>query len=349
MSTKNWLKENHLMTNEIFLEISMLLCFIGIGTIGRILLVGWNFQPFPNFEIIMVITFLAVIFLKPALAIFVPIVSMILSDLLLGNAILVGNQMNRIVLFTYSGFVMIALLGISSKNRWRKHLARIRLKSIGVAAGLGIGFVLIYDVWTNIGWWYLIYPHTIEHLAGVFTAGIPFMIYHMISGVVTFVAVALPVLSMIKHEVPAPLRIKNVQRAIVAAVAVALIGLSFTGTAVEVPEKSEIWLEQTDETSVTMIISGDNWQIEDNIVAYPEDTVFTILEAFAERNKITCKYTYYEEFDSVLIDSINGDVNGDEGRYWQYYVNDKIPMIGCDKYNVSNGDVIQWKFETLPY
>ena len=49
--------------NKIIKDILFFLIFVIIGTIGRTLLVGWELQPFPNFEIIMVITFISVIYL----------------------------------------------------------------------------------------------------------------------------------------------------------------------------------------------------------------------------------------------------------------------------------------------
>jgi len=356
MEIKNLLKDADIKTKKgVFFEILLLIGFIAIGTIGRTLLVGWNLQPFPNFEIIMVLTFLAFIFLRPTIAIFV-LLSMVFSDLLLGNPIFVGSQMNRIVLFTYSGFAMIALITIFNRSRFRKGLGKLKLKNIGIAAGLGIGFVLIYDVWTNFGWWYLIYPHTAETLGAVFAAGVPFMIYHMISGVFTFVVIALPVVSFVSSEykIEMPLKIKNIHKIPVAALALCLIALSFTGTAMQIPEKSEIWLEKSDETSVKMVIIGDGWRIEDNIFAYDGDTAFSILEKCSLRNDFSFEYTYYEQFDSVLIDSINNDVNGDGGKYWQYYAStyengESPPMVGCDKYEVSNGDYIVWSFEAVPW
>ena len=350
MKIKNLLKEIK-NNNKVFSDILLLIGFIGLGTIGRTILVGWNLQPFPNFEIIMVMTFLAAVLLRPTMAIFVPLFSMIFSDLLLGNSIFVGSQMNRIILFTYSGFAMVALISLFKRDKFRKSLGEMRLKNIGIAAGLGIGFVLIYDVWTNIGWWYLIYPHTANSLAAVFTAGIPFMIYHIISGAFTFVAIALPVVSFVsvEHKLEMPFKIKNTHKIVVAAVALCLIVLSFTGTAMQVPEKTEVWLENSDETSVKMVIIGDGWRIEDNIVAYEGDTVFSILEKISARNDFPLEYTYYEEFDALLINSINNDVGGEGGKYWQYYVNSDIPMVGCDKYDVSNGDCVEWRFEVPPW
>jgi|GEM_PF-615790 len=338
---------------KLFLDFMLLIGFISLGTLGRTILVGWNLQPFPNFEIIMVVTFLAAIFLRPTIAFFVPLFSMIFSDLLLGNPIFVGSQMNRIVLFTYSGFVMIALVNIFNRDRFRKGLGELKLKNIGMAAGLGMGFVLIYDIWTNIGWWYLIYPHTPSSLATVFTAGIPFMIYHMISGVFTFVVIALPIVSYVsmEHKIEMPFKIKKFHKLPVAVVTISLIALSFTGTAMHVTKNSDVWLEKSDKTSVKIVIMGDGWKIADNIVAYDGDTVFSILEKCSTRNHFLIKYTYYEQFDSTLINSINNAVGGKGGKYWQYYVNngETPPMVGCDKYKVSNGDSIAWVFEVVSY
>ena len=98
-----------------------------------------------------------------------------------------------------------------------------------------------------------------------------------------------------------------------------------------------------------MVITGDGWTIKDNIIAYSGDTVFTLLERASSRNSFSLEYTYYEEFDAMLIDSINNVENGEDGKYWQYYVNEDIPMIGADKYIVSNGDYIEWRFEIVPY
>lgn len=335
-------------------NLQQLIVMIGLilfGTLGRYVLVGFGVQPFPNFEVIMVVTFLAVLLLRSAVALVVPLVSMIGSDLLIGNPIFVGDQMNRIVLFTYSGFALIALMNFVNRNRLWKGLGQFRLKTVGLLAGLGVGFVLIYDVWTNIGWWYLMYPHDAASLAAVFTAGLPFMVYHMISGVVTFVAIALPVLVYVskKTQLHLPFKLRMTQKVPIVIVVLGLIALSFTGTALKVPEKSEIWLEKSDQTSVYVVIMGEGWTITDHLVAYKGETVLSLLERCAERNDFTVEYTYYEQFDSTLIDSIHGVINGNDGKYWQYYVNGELPMIGADKCLISNGDSLKWSFEVVPY
>jgi hypothetical protein len=330
----------------------ILIGLIIFGTVGRYVLFGMGTQPFPNFEVIMVATFLAVLLLRSPIALLVPLVSMIGSDLLIGNPIFVGSQMNRIVLFTYSGFAIIALLNFFNRERLWNRFRQFRLSNVGLAAGLGVGFVLLYDVWTNVGWWYIMYPHNASSLAAVFSAGLPFMAYHMISGVVTFVVIAVPVLTYVARNKESiqlqPLKSRALYKVPAVLLVVGLIALSFTGTAMKVPQRSEVWLEKSNQTSVHVVIVGVTWTITDNLVAYPGETAFSLLERCSEKNGFTVQSTYYASFDSTLINSINNAVGGTDGRYWQFYVNGVLPSVGADKCPVSNGDSVTWSFEVPP-
>ena len=56
----------------------------------------------------------------------------------------------------------------------------------------GIIFAGIYDVWTNFGVFLLSYELTLENLILVYILGIPFMIYHLLSSIVTFSLLGFP-------------------------------------------------------------------------------------------------------------------------------------------------------------
>jgi hypothetical protein len=336
-------------------NLQQLITIIGLilfGTIGRYVLFGMGVQPFPNFEVIMVVTFLAIMLIRSPLALIVPLISMIGSDLLIGNPIFVGDQMNRIVLFTYSGFALIGLITLLNKDRLWGSLGQFRLKSVGLIAGLGIGSIILYDIWTNLGWWYLMYPHDVPSLIMVYTAGLPFMVYHLISGIVTFCAIGLPIIlyAAKKHDQMQlrPFHLKMIHKIPAMLLVLSLVALSFTGTALKVPQKSEVWVEKSNQTSVRIIISCDGWTLTDNLVAYQGDTAFSLLERSAQQNGFSVESTYYAQFDSTLINSINHAVGGTDGKYWQYYVNGKLPDVGADKCILINGDVLTWSFEVPP-
>jgi hypothetical protein len=335
-------------------NIGQLILMIGLivfGTLSRYLLVGAGLQPFPNFEIIMVVTFLAVMLMRSSLALLVPLITMISSDILLGNQIFMGDQMNRIVLFTYSGFAIIALLNLITRDRFWKGLRQVRIKSIGLIAGVGIGFVLLYDLWTNMGWWYLMYPHDASSLILVYSAGIPFMMYHLLSGLVTFCAIGAPVIFYYANKKEnvntQPLKLNRLHKVPALLVVVSLIALSFTGTAMNIPQNSEVWIEKSNQTSVRIEFVSPEWKLSENLIAYKDDTAFSLLKRCAEKHGFTVESTYYAEYDATWIDSINTIASGTEGKYWQYYVNGQLPIISADKFIVKNGDVLVWSFEKL--
>ncbi len=47
----------------------------------------------------------------------------------------------------------------------------------------------------------------------------------------------------------------------------------------------------------------------------------------------------------VLVTGMGGDVNGTDGKYWQYQVNAVSPMIGADQYELKADDVVLWEFK----
>lgn len=332
-------------------QILTMIVLIVIGTLSRYIFIGYGLQPFPNFELIMIVTFLAALLIKPTFAIIVPLSCMILSDILIGNPIFIGNQMNRIVIFTYTGFALIAVINIMFQEKLSPLFSKITIKTTGMVAGISIGFVLLYDIWTNFGWWYLMYPHNPSTFATVYLLGIPFMIYHIISGIVTFIVIGIPFMIFLqnRYDLTLPLKKPHLQKLPVLALSLILIVLSFSGTAARVPEKQDISLQDHDETTVHIVFMSEQWTVTDYLVAGNDETVFTILQKMSKRNDFNVEFTYYEEFDAILIDSINNIENGAEGKYWQYYVNGDIPMVGADNYPVENGDYIEWRFEIVPY
>ncbi len=78
------------------------------------------------------------------------------------------------------------------------------------------------------------------------------------------------------------------------------------------------------------------------------DTAFDILDRVTREKKIPLIYqgSDMNAFDSVYIKGINhiyefscGELSG-----WIYLVNGESYDFGCDKYKVSDGDIIEWKY-----
>lgn len=57
-----------------------------------------------------------------------------------------------------------------------------------------------------------------------------------------------------------------------------------------------------------------------------------------------------ENFDTgVMIKTIGDKENGQDGKYWLYYVNGEMPMVSADKEELKSGDKVEFKFEKSPF
>jgi len=66
--------------------------------------------------------------------------------------------------------------------------------------------------------------------------------------------------------------------------------------------------------------------------------------------EIEVKSTYWEQFDSYIIDSITYQgikYESDTSHYWGFYVNGQMAMEGANKIYVNNNDLIEWKYESF--
>jgi hypothetical protein len=133
-----------------------LLIAAGLAAVGvalRLLPLSDNFAP------IGAIALFAGAILGLRYALWLPVSIMVVSDLIIG--------MHPTVLFTWSGFLLVALFGTllhGIRNRWRIPLG---------AAGSAVIFYLVsnFGVWLQ-GW---LYPHTVQGLVDAYVMALPFL------------------------------------------------------------------------------------------------------------------------------------------------------------------------------
>jgi len=172
------------------IKIASLLIIIGI--LGRI-----SFHDYFNNIRLPFIEygFLDVFFIIAAISIFsgiligkyyvfiIPIIIISITDIYYGiiNPINTSYWYTWLFLFTTSGYAFIAILGFYAKKRFQ-----LNSNLIPKILGSGILGALIYDLWTNFGFWLGFsklgyYPQTIIGLTSVYINGLPFMLWHMLS------------------------------------------------------------------------------------------------------------------------------------------------------------------------
>ncbi len=73
------------------------------------------------------------------------------------------------------------------------------------------------------------------------------------------------------------------------------------------------------------------------------ESLFTVLQRVAGENDIGFDYKEYGSL-GMLVTKIGDKENGDNERYWQYWVNGKYAMVGVSFYGVRASDIIEWRF-----
>lgn len=186
--------------NRIFC--ASLLIFIGV--IGRITLndllpkvPSWSItingitQPLfmmDLFFVIAIVSLISGLILGGYFIFIVPISIMIITDLYYGNT--------YIFLFTWSGFIIIGILGYLLKSK-----QMLSLKKFPTILGVGIGGVLLYDLWTNFGWWLGWYPHTFNGLITCYTFAVPFILWHLLSTSIMITTIVLFIIYIKEHSI----------------------------------------------------------------------------------------------------------------------------------------------------
>lgn len=67
------------------------------------------------------------------------------------------------------------------------------------------------------------------------------------------------------------------------------------------------------------------------------------LSVLKEKKGDAVRTQSFAGFDSVLVSAIDGKAN-DGDFYWQYWVNFEYGKVGAELYQLSPGDLVEWKF-----
>ncbi|RLF27845.1 MAG: hypothetical protein DRN01_01410 [Thermoplasmata archaeon] len=163
------------------------------------------------FFVVAAISLLSGLLLGGYYTFIVPLSTMIITDLYYGNT--------YIFLFTWSGFVMLGLLGFILQSK-----TKLSLKKTPLILGVGVGGVLLYDLWTNFGCWLGWYPHNLSGLALCYTVAIPFTLWHILSTTMILSATIIPILYLKEHGIlKIEHTIKPLEKTLTAVLSAALI------------------------------------------------------------------------------------------------------------------------------
>jgi hypothetical protein len=156
------------------------------------------------FFVTALIAIVSGILLGKYFTILVPLSVLIVTDVfyaIVNPAANIALYTSWLFLFTLSGYVIISLLGFYTRKK-----SKLNIAFIPKILGVGILGVIIYDLWTNFGFWLTYskmgwYPQTLGGLGTVYAGGLPFMLWHIISTAIALTVVAIPLVYLKEHKI----------------------------------------------------------------------------------------------------------------------------------------------------
>ncbi|MFH1508678.1 MAG: DUF6580 family putative transport protein [bacterium] len=181
-----------------YLKFIFALSLVVLGVVLRFVRIEY-FASFPNVEPITAISMLGGSILGGVYAIFVPLLTIGISDFIIGNS--------NIFIFTWSAWIIIGLSGIFLKRISNNKVGKKTLALTGASLLVGIFFYLF----TNFGVWATtpMYTKDLSGLLASFMAGLPFLRFNLI-GNLLFVPV-LSFISLISYNKLKALNLKSVK------------------------------------------------------------------------------------------------------------------------------------------
>ena len=95
------------------------------------------------------------------------------------------------------------------------------------------------------------------------------------------------------------------------------------------------------------LVPEDGWILEPMTVTFYEgESVFNVLQRTCKQQKLHMEFTNTPVYNSAYIEGIGNLYEFDVGNLsgWMYKVNDWFPNYGCSRYQLKDGDVIEWVY-----
>lgn len=106
--------------------------------------------------------------------------------------------------------------------------------------------------------------------------------------------------------------------------------------------------DQETKEKVFLIINKKESDLQELEFNFEEGmTAFDLLKRASEDEKFILKTNSYDI--GIFVETIGEIENGQDGKYWMYYVNNQMPSVAADKYEIKPRDKVEFKFEESPF
>ena len=95
------------------------------------------------------------------------------------------------------------------------------------------------------------------------------------------------------------------------------------------------------------LVPEDGWVLQPiSVTFYEGESVFNVLQRVCKRQKIHMEFENTPIYNSAYIEGIHNLYEFDVGELsgWMYKVNEGCPNYGCSRYQLKDGDVIDWVY-----
>lgn len=121
--------------------------------------------------------------------------------------------------------------------------------------------------------------------------------------------------------------------------------LGFLLSVANIPkEKTKLKEETSPPQSAAWLIieinegEGGAWRVEPE----KEKSLLQNMETLVSEKKIKMKTKEFPGL-GIMIEELEGRKNGEEGKYWQYWINEKYAKVGAGAYIPQGGDIVEWR------
>ena len=131
-----------------------------------------------------------------------------------------------------------------------------------------------------------------------------------------------------------------------AVVFVVVLGLAIAGLYAYIQVSQPPPVTASGVVRVSLLIDGAAWTISYGPVETWNNTAYSLLLEASTTLGFPVQAVHYSIPNGVFVTSINGTTNGQDGRYWQFWVDGTYPQVGADHVALADGDTVTWRFIT---
>lgn len=105
-------------------------------------------------------------------------------------------------------------------------------------------------------------------------------------------------------------------------------------------------LDQLDPDKLEMVPSSGTILATTTVIFYEGESVFDVLQRVCKENGIHMEASWTPIYNSAYVEGIHNLYEFDCGNLsgWMYRVNGWYPNYGCSRYQLQDGDVVEWRY-----